>query len=263
MLTQTLVRLLAIASGVRCLSDAAGTGIQAVCDNITCPDGFALKASSTPPRLCLDSICDVGVDLETCCDQLCSSFNCSGNSAPKLNSSDTRCIGSCDPFIDRKTCCIYFAALHEGQQLLRSAMAGAAQQVDRLVAMNVDASERGGSGSTALHYGALHGHTESVGRLLDGRAAVDSADERGWTALHVAAGRGHMQTVELLLARKATPDARTTDGLTARDIALEVAGPVHSVRVRPQAAVAVLLARHERAYTDVMAAARPASSAEL
>eukprot|EP00931_Biecheleriopsis_adriatica_P038143 TRINITY_DN21877_c0_g1_i1.p1 TRINITY_DN21877_c0_g1~~TRINITY_DN21877_c0_g1_i1.p1 ORF type:complete len:425 (-),score=62.30 TRINITY_DN21877_c0_g1_i1:84-1304(-) len=221
---------------------------------VHCPPGYREKpATSYFRRTCkIPTLCDPEGDLETFCDQLCESFDCTGYSRTKENASDIVCIGRCDPFIDRRTCCEYFPAVDEGAKLLTAAMTKEAHQVDRLVAMGVDTSSSSGDGSTALHFAGLHDNSESVKRLLEGRADPNALDVRGWSPLHVAAGRGHVSSVNLLVDYRAIPDLKSHDGMTAREVALRVAGPSHGPR-RPQAEVAVILARAERAWKDELA----------
>eukprot|EP00927_Polykrikos_kofoidii_P038930 TRINITY_DN33384_c0_g1_i1.p1 TRINITY_DN33384_c0_g1~~TRINITY_DN33384_c0_g1_i1.p1 ORF type:complete len:433 (+),score=59.25 TRINITY_DN33384_c0_g1_i1:161-1300(+) len=117
------------------------------------------------------------------------------------------------------------------------------KKVDSLVAMRADVATADPSGNTALHWGALHGHTEIVARLLDGGAPISAADIRGWTPLHVAAGRGHSAAVGLMLARGSSSSCtQNLDGATARDVA--AAAMTHSGA--PQADAVRLLISAER-----------------
>eukprot|EP00930_Biecheleria_cincta_P038629 TRINITY_DN26538_c0_g1_i1.p1 TRINITY_DN26538_c0_g1~~TRINITY_DN26538_c0_g1_i1.p1 ORF type:complete len:621 (-),score=67.82 TRINITY_DN26538_c0_g1_i1:111-1973(-) len=221
------------------------------CASHACPEGMTHKMTFRTPKYCLRPICDMSLDADWCCDQLCSTFECSGGSTHRENAEELKCAGFCDPFIDRKLCCKYLPIVNGSVALLRSSVASRVHEVDQLVSMGVATTARSGGGSTALHFAALSGHREIVEAIIRGRADVNAADEQGWAPLHVAAGRGHLAAVDLLVHNRAIPELRTAEGKTAREIALQVAGPPGSPD-RLQADAAMALSKHERAYKNEM-----------
>ncbi|CAJ1451614.1 unnamed protein product [Effrenium voratum] len=226
------------------------------CSSLQCPEGHVAKVLAAA-ALC-QADCDVAVDLYTCCNQLCSSFTCTGSSSLRPESSAIACDGPCLPE-DRAKCCDFPPVQDDGTQLLRAVIAGEAgmssnhllrfgvpssdlaqvSEVDRLVAMSVTAKA-----TAALHIAALHGHSETLRRLIEGRADVNQLDDRGWAPLHVAAGAGRIEVMNSLIAARAIPDLQSPDG-TPYDIALRAVprGPDPPL-------ISVLLSQHARAWQD-------------
>eukprot|EP00929_Paragymnodinium_shiwhaense_P093472 TRINITY_DN5362_c0_g1_i3.p1 TRINITY_DN5362_c0_g1~~TRINITY_DN5362_c0_g1_i3.p1 ORF type:complete len:291 (-),score=41.09 TRINITY_DN5362_c0_g1_i3:326-1198(-) len=113
----------------------------------------------------------------------------------------------------------WYGGEDHSNQLLSATMLSDVHLVDKLAAMGADLKAVDGSGATALHVAALHGHRQIVDRLIQGRAAVSTRDELGWTPLHVAAGRGHSIAVELLLKVDISLTcAHDVDGHIPRDL---------------------------------------------
>ncbi|CAJ1451613.1 unnamed protein product [Effrenium voratum] len=206
------------------------------CSSLQCPEGHVAKVLAAA-ALC-QADCDVAVDLYTCCNQLCSSFTCTGSSSLRPESSAIACDGPCLPE-DRAKCCDFPPVQDDGTQLLRAVIAGEVSEVDRLVAMSVTAKA-----TAALHIAALHGHSETLRRLIEGRADVNQLDDRGWAPLHVAAGAGRIEVMNSLIAARAIPDLQSPDG-TPYDIALRAVprGPDPPL-------ISVLLSQHARAWQD-------------
>lgn len=221
----------------------------AVCSQFVCPPGFAAKVGGSS-RACAGATCDITLDLDTCCDQLCSTFLCATPSVLKPNAS---CVGSCDSQLDQKTCCDQIVPLDAGGQALRAAAASDVQQIAGLSAVKAPLIAGDDSATQALHFAAFQGRPQHVKDLLQGQAVVDARDAIGWTPLHIAAGRGHADVVELLLKGRANPLAKSPQGQQALEIALEIAGPQSTSQERPQGHVAALLARAERDFLDELA----------
>lgn len=87
--------------------------------------------------------------------------------------------------------------------------------------VDVDSTDEGKPGKTALHLAAEKGHTEVVKVLLDAYAVIDRPDYEGLTALHLAARRGNNKVLELLLEAKAYSNGRESNGRTPLHLAVQ------------------------------------------
>lgn len=220
----------------------------ASCSNYTCPDSYVHK-SSPPQEFCSGLLCDPAVDLERCCNQGCGTLVCPAPARHKLAAENLSCAGTCDLILDVQTCCDSLPGLNSSAQLLRAAVVSDVHKVDRLVTMRAEVADKAQgfdtslfSGSSALHLGALNGHSDIVRRLLRAGYDCNARDDLQWVPLHVAAGRGHSAVVTDLLAWRADPLMRNLDGELPRDVASRSA-------LEP-GQVELLLARGERRRTQ-------------
>lgn len=234
----------------RCLGDCDSSDLWRCCNMVANCAGFPCPASFVPKpepseQYCRDLLCDPVLDLDSCCNQQCSTFQCSERSRAKPNASTTYCAGSCDNLRDRETCCDFVPAVSESGQLGRAAIVSDTRKVDRLVAMGAQLSDRDRT-SSALHFAALQNNAQVIDRLADSGADLDAQDAKGWAALHVAAGRGHVAVVSRLVARRADPLLKTHSGQTPRDIMMRA----HALKVRPPHVLEDVLVAAERARAD-------------
>ena len=87
--------------------------------------------------------------------------------------------------------------------------------VDLFVAAGMDPNARDGSGVTPLMRFAMEGNSEAVQRLIAKGADVNAKDNTGQTALIAAAGYGRTAIVQLLIDKGADVNAQGTEGETA------------------------------------------------
>ena len=98
-----------------------------------------------------------------------------------------------------------------------AAKAGDVEEIERLLAADIDVDERDVAKKTALHWAADAGYIEVVEVLIAGGADVDAADFSGVTALHNATYSGHEAIALLLVEHGADVNAINSDGETPLD----------------------------------------------
>ena len=92
----------------------------------------------------------------------------------------------------------------EGYPLLvRAAMDGSEEMVQKLIKRHADVEATDASKRTALHASAAAGNSAVCILLLDNGAQLESTESNSKTALQLAVEAGHVDTVELLLNRSA------------------------------------------------------------
>ncbi len=104
-------------------------------------------------------------------------------------------------------------------QLNVAASEGDLQQVQHLLAMDLDVNHETENGTTPLMWASLKGHSDIVDILLQNGALVNDHTDEGVTALMLAAQSNWQAVVETLLRHGADPNLNNIRDETAMDLA--------------------------------------------
>ena len=112
-------------------------------------------------------------------------------------------------------------SIDKRQLLLDAATEGNKQQVQQLIAEEIDPNYQGVAYGSALLYAAGNGHLEIVKFLIEKGANVNIRNGFDTTPLISAASNGHDEIVQLLIEKGADISLREITGDTAYKVALK------------------------------------------
>jgi ankyrin repeat protein len=102
-----------------------------------------------------------------------------------------------------------------GRKLLKAAMSGNFEEVERLIAQGASVEAKDIDGATPLSWAAGQGYEDVCKLLIGSKASIESKSNRGSTPLICAAAMGLDAVCRLLIIKKASIDVKDNEGCTA------------------------------------------------
>lgn len=93
--------------------------------------------------------------------------------------------------------------------IYQAARSGNVNQIEQLLAQEINVNQRNQFGQTPLYLAARYGHQEIVKRLLNAGANIEVKEENGRTPLYIASGWGNAEVVKELLVAGAEVNTKT------------------------------------------------------